>query len=380
MLTGTQHFGCVSVSILKSEYMSKFWNYVSWILNPIGKVSSYLTTKAAQDQVSFDETGTSKFSEWFKRNLPGVNNLWNRATGNALTTAEEQANQFSADEAQKQRDWETQMSNTAYQRQVADMKAAGINPALAMNGGASGASTPSGSAATSVTPGASNMSDLVQLFMMPLHMKLLKSQMKLQSAQAADLTASASKKTAETAGVSIDNAWKDRLYKLEAEGKEARNRLTSAEEKQVYRNIDKAIAETHKLYAEANTETEKQFMYQTEAMLNDAKAWQIAEMMPYEKALSEAKTGAEVASAAASFAQAAYQNGLINAGYIDALVNQANAGATEADARAEGEWFKNFVYRQQNATWADIPQSAVGEFSQTLVQSLKIIRQTIMGK
>lgn len=51
------------------------------------------------------------------------------------------AQDFSASEAQKQRDWNAEMSNTAYQRQVEDMKKAGLNPSMMYAGAGS---TPGG--------------------------------------------------------------------------------------------------------------------------------------------------------------------------------------------------------------------------------------------
>lgn len=112
-----------------------------------------------------------------------VGSITNQVTQDNLTGAQQQMNSFNAAEAQKQRDWQEQMSNTAYQRQVVDMQKAGVNPALAMSNGA--ASTPSGSAASSTSPfGAGiSFSDIMQLIMLPLQKKLVRSQAELASKQ-----------------------------------------------------------------------------------------------------------------------------------------------------------------------------------------------------
>lgn len=132
--------------------------------------------------------------------------------GGAISAAQQAAqNNFNRQEAQKARDFEERMSNTSYQRQVADMQAAGLNPALMYGGaGSSGASTPSGNPAS-----AAGNFDAVQSMLAMKQIELVDAQ-KEKTLNEADL-------------ISRESAWKDRLNDATLRETESRIGVNQAE-------------------------------------------------------------------------------------------------------------------------------------------------------
>lgn len=216
-------------------------------------------------------------------------------TQSGLTGAQQEANAFTADEAQKQRDFEAEMSNTAFQRQVADMRAAGVNPAMAMKG--AGASTPSGAAGSSVSPsGGMSMSDLMQGLLLPLQRKLINAQ------------AQNARDTGEAALINA-KANAGRLP-IEKEGNEIKKsgvgvQKYEAETRRMLAELEKRKTDIY----EGMTEEQKKEISERAALLKLQR-----EQLPRQLAVAERNADSQAKSAIASLrqAEAAVQNAATN--------------------------------------------------------------------
>lgn len=221
-----------------------------------------------------------------------------------------------------QNEWTAQREDTQYQRLVHDLLKAGLNPAMLF--GKSAQPVSSASAGDNGASVAGSFSNLLELATLSARLDNIR-------AETRNTEADTDKKMSETEGQNISNQFAAELNRSALDSQSVVRELNRHQIHEVDAKIDsleqnrqnlivdmqKSIKEMSVMDAQVSRIDTQNLESMADILLKRASASRIVSLLPYEQLYMSAKTDAERGAAAASFSQAAWQNGLIDSGYVE---------------------------------------------------------------
>lgn len=299
--------------------------------------------------------------------ISAVASLASRAINqNESDRVRREQNIFNKYEAQRAREWNQQMDSTKYQRTVADMQAAGVNPALAMQGGVTT------QAASNATASAANVGpaqiDLSQVAQLAMQSKQLQIQDKLADAEIRVKNADADLKEK-------DANVRDDYNNLMMKGMKISNDLNESQIDQIRANIGKIGEEVELLKKQAATEEERKLLTIAETSLRkamerktDQEIKNMVAILPFQQALMSAQTEQAKANAAAQLVHAAYEQGLIDSGYIYELTQNLYSSSLLNHSKWTAQEIENDLKTGKFITINDLEGPAIPRFVKYVTQ------------
>lgn len=286
-----------------------------------------------------------------------------------LTNSDLQAFELNQQSAQEARDWELEMDSTNYQRKVADMESAGVNPALAIGGVQSAPSSnfmahasDSGiqSALGVQVPDLGSSLDAI------LKAKQLDMDYQLQSRKLDIEEKDVNRKIDETKSVidlnvskteyqNIVNTYESERQRLQIDGQEASNDLTRREAKKIDVDIDQARQAINESIVRTENEVKKGELIMAQSLLAKVQADDIVSLRPFRKSLMSAQTSESKARASLATAQYMMQQGLLDGGAL-----QMQLGKLSAEERIliDDAQFKEFITAVKTGDWKKVDPGA----------------------
>lgn len=255
---------------------------------------------------------------------------------------------FAREESEKQRDWNEAMMDkqnewtleqwnrtNEYNSPLAQRKRleeAGLNPLYFGLDGSSAGQVESAQALGYDRAALENMKNPIVSGLEALTQGL---NARLAQSQIDKTQAEKNKIESETDINKLDAEYMEKTMQARVEGQKLANELSKEqiakigeEKKQIIESVKKTIEET-------KNEQLKGLLIKSETKLNDAKSQEIAELLPLQKVLIEAQTDAQKAAASLSFAQAAIQKNLLDAGYVEKQIDEIEAKIKQSESSTD---------------------------------------------